>query len=153
MTRIPKSVKSTWQILRGDNHILQSLVAQSQVLLRIEAVIRYYVDKNFAVCSFKNNQLVLVASTGANATRLRYRQRNLISALRREGLQINTIKIKVQPEFQATERRPPIERFLSLETAQHLMSSAQYIEHVPLKKALMNLSKRADQLAAKAISA
>ena len=152
MTRIPKSVKSTWQILRGDNHILQSLVAQSQVLLRIEAVIRHYVDKNFAVCSFKNNQLVLVASTGANATRLRYRQRNLISALRREGFQISTIKIKVQPEFQATER-PQIERFLSPETAQHLMSSAQYIEHVPLKKALMNLSKRADQLAAEAISA
>ena len=81
MTRIPNSVKSTRQILRGENHILQSLVAQSQVLLRIEAVIRHYVDKNFAVCSFKNNQLVLVASTGANATRLRYRQRNLISEL------------------------------------------------------------------------
>ena len=143
MSRIPKSVKSTLQILQGNNHILESLFAQSQALLRIEAVIRRYVDKNFAVSSFKNNQLVLVTATGASATSLRYRQRNLIAALRQEGLEISDLKIKVQPKFQA-KTSPRIERILSPETAQHLMSSAEFIEHAPLRKALINLAKRAD---------
>lgn len=109
----------------------------------MEAVISRYVDENFAVSSLKNNELTLVTATGASATKLRYRQRNLISALRRDGFQISTIKIKVQPEFQATEEAV-VERQLTPETARHLMTSAQYIEHEPLKKALENLSKRAD---------
>ena len=143
MTRMPKSVKSTHQILKGNNHILESLFAQSQALIRIESVIRRYVDKKFAVSSFKNNQLILITPTGSTATSLRYRQRSLISSLRHEGFEINSLKIKVRPEFQSTPP-PIIERVLSPETAHHLTSTAEFIEHEPLRKAFINLAKRAD---------
>ena len=141
MTRTPKSEKSIRQILQSNNHILESLFAQSQALLRIQSVIRRYVDKNFAVSSFKNNELVLVTTTGSSATSLRYRQRNLISSLRHEGFEISSLKIKVLPEFQSTPP-PEIERVLSPETAQHLTSSAEFIKHEPLRKAFINLAKR-----------
>lgn len=142
MTRIPKSVKSTRQILQDDNDILHSIFCQSQSLLRIETVMRRYVDKKISVSSFENKQLVLITNNGANATNLRYRQRNLISALKQEGFEINEIKIKVQPEFQTATKRG-LERELSPETARHLVSSAQSIEDMSLRQALINLSKRA----------
>ena len=143
MTRIPQSVKSTRQILHSDNHMLQSLLAQSRELMRIEAVISRYVDKNFSASSFKNNQLVLVTSSAAQATKLRYRQRNLLSALRRDGLHVNQIKIRVQPEIVA-DTVPAVERHLSQQNAEHLASSAEHITDAPLRNALLKLSKRAD---------
>ena len=139
---IPKSVRSARQILRGDNDILLSLFNQSEALLRIESVISRHVDINFAVSSFKNKQLILVTTTGANATNLRYRQRNLISTLRQEGFEIIDLKIKVLPDLSAATPSK-IERDLSPESARHLMSSAKYIEDIPLRQALITLSKRA----------
>jgi len=141
MTRIPKSVKSSAQILKGTNHILQSLLTQSRDLSEIEAVIRRHVDETFAVASLKNNELTLVTSSGGLATRIRYRQRNLITSLRRSGIQVTAIKIKVQPTLK-TRETPAVERHLSPENANQLKISAQYIEHEPLKKALIRLSKR-----------
>ena len=142
MTRIPDSVKLTRQILRGNNHILHSLFNQSQTLLRIEAMIRRHVDRKFAISSFKNKQLVLSTETGADATYMRYRQRNLISALRRDGFEVSELKIKVRPEFQA-DTPSTIKRHLSPEAARRLISSAECIDNEPLKQALIKLSKRA----------
>ena len=141
MSRIPTSVKSTRQILKGNNHILQSLLTQSRELLEIESLISRYVDEPFSISSLKNNELVLTTASGAIATRLRYRQRNLMSSLRRHGFDIKNIKIKVQPELQPP-KPPEIERYLSPESAHQLAASAQYIEHEPLKKALISLSNR-----------
>jgi len=124
--------------------MLQSLLAQSRELMRIEAVISRYVDKIFfSASSFKNNQLVVVTSSAAQATKLRYRQRNLLSALRRDGLHVNQIKIRVQPEIVA-DSVPAVERHLSQQNAEHLASSAEHIRDAPLRNALLKLSKRAD---------
>lgn len=141
MPRIHKSVRSAGQLLKGPNHILQSLVTQSRELLKVEAIAGRYIEEPFSISSLKNNELTVFTVSGASATRLRYRQRNLISALRRDGIDVKSFKIKVQPEL-ITAEQPPVERHLSSDTAHHLRASAQYIEHEPLKKALMRLSTR-----------
>lgn len=143
MTRVPKYIKSTHQILKEPNHILHSLYTQSQELLRVEQTVHRHIDEKVSVASFKNNELTLTAVSGAVATKIRYRQRKLISTLRRGGLDVNIIKIKVQPTL-STPEQPVVERYLSPENAHQLVETAQYIEHEPLRKALIALSKRSD---------
>ncbi|HCC43278.1 MAG TPA: hypothetical protein DEQ32_02690, partial [Gammaproteobacteria bacterium] len=77
MTPIPRSIKSAQDLLRSNN-ILKTLLTKSRELLRIEAVIGKYVDKNFSVSSFENKQLVLLTPTASQATHIRYRQQSLL---------------------------------------------------------------------------
>lgn len=144
MPRIPKSIKSTQQILRGTNHILHSLYAQSRELKEIEAVLMQFTAHEFAVSSFKNNDLTIITTSGSKATHIRYRQRNIISALKRAGLDVASIKIKVAPTL-PDYSIPEVERTLSPETAEHLARTADFIEDEPLKKALLKLSRRTHQ--------
>ena len=141
MTRVPKSIKSTRQILRGTNHILQTLYAQSRDILAIEAVVREILADDVSVASLKDHELTLTSPSSAVASKLRYRQRNIITALKRTGIDVNSIKIKVLPSYQpfVEEQR---ERTLSGRNAEHLEESAQYIEDEALRKALIKLAKR-----------
>ena len=144
MPRLHKSTRSTGQILKGSNHILQSLLAQSQELTSIQKIVDHYVSDDCAVASFKNNDLTLITPTGALATRIRYRQRNIIAALRRSGLEVRNLKIKVQPlEFR--EPTPETERNLSQQSARQLDELADSIEDNALKKALKRLTRHADR--------
>ncbi len=143
MPRLHKSTRSTHQILKGSNNILQSLLAQSRELTSIQEIVDHFVNDQCVVASFKNNDLTLVTHSGALATRIRYRQRNIIAALRRSGLDVHNLVIKVQPlEF----REPPaeIERTLSRQSANQLAALADSIDDKPLKQALMRLARHSD---------
>ena len=139
MTPIPRSIKSAQDLLRSNN-ILKTLLTKSRELLRIEAVICKYVDKNFSVSSFENKQLVLLTPTASQATHIRYRQQSLLKALHREGLDVKQLKIKIQPVL-VNEIPPMVERPLSKESARHLSSIAEHIDYLPLKQALIGLSR------------
>ena len=108
MSRVPKSIKSTQQILRGSNHILHSLYAQSQDLRTIQQIVDNVLDVETSVASLKNNELTLLTARSTQATQTRYRQRTIISALRRRGLEVSSLKIKVQPIFSANKLNSPI---------------------------------------------
>ncbi len=143
MSRVPKSIRSTRQILEGSNHILQSLLAQSRELVSIQKIVNHYVNDECAVASLKNNELTLITPTGSIASRIRYRQRNIIKALGRSGLEVAKLKIKVQPEeFQ--EAAPVVDRHLSPGSARQLADLADSINDNSLKKALIKLARHAD---------
>ena len=98
-------------------------------------------DVETSVGSLKNNELTLLTSKSTQATHIRYRQRNVISALRRRGLEVSSLKIKVQPPFSANKPENR-ERYLTPQTASQLQQTAAYIEDESLKNALIRLSKR-----------
>jgi hypothetical protein len=141
MSRVPKFIRSTQQILRGTNHILHLLYAQSQELRTIQQIVDDVLDVTTSVGSLKNDELTLLTAKSTQATQIRYRQRNIISALRRSGLEVSSLKIKVQPTFPAKipENR---ERYLTPQVASQLQQTAAFIEDEPLKNALIRLSKR-----------
>ena len=141
MSRVPKSIRSTQQILRGSNHILHSLYAQSQDLRTIQQIVDNVLDVETSVASLKNNELTLLTAKSTQATQIRYRQRNIISALRRRGLEVSSLKIKVQPIFSA-KKPEDSERYLTPGNASQLKQTAEHIEDEALKKALINLSRR-----------
>ncbi len=145
MTRIPKSIKSTQQILNGSNHLLQSLVSQSKDLVSIEAIVSRFVTDPFSVASYSNQTLTLVTSSSAIATRIRYRQRNIMASLKRTGLPVDTLHIKVRPDLTKSPVEPAEPRFLSASSARQIAQTAKYIEDEPLRKALIRLSKRSSQ--------
>jgi hypothetical protein len=141
MSRVPKSIRSTQQILKGSNHILHSLYAQSQELRTIQQIVDRVLDVKTSVASLKNNELTLLTAKSTQATQIRYRQRNIISTLRRGGLEVSSLKIKVQPIF--TAKKPEdSERYLTPQNASQLQQTAEHIEDESLRKALINLSRR-----------
>ena len=141
MSRVPKSIRSTQQILKGSNHILHLLYAQSQELGTIQQIVDDVLDVKTSVGSLKNNELTLLTARSTQATRVRYSQRNIISALRRRGLEVSSLKIKVQPIFSA-KKPEDSERYLTPQNASQLQQTAAYIEDEALKNALIKLSKR-----------
>ena len=141
MSRVPKSIRSTLQILKGNNHILHLLYAQSQELRTIQQIVDDVLDVKTGVGSLKNNELTLLTTKSTQATQIRYRQRNIISALRRRGLEVSSLKIKVQPIFSA-KKPEDSERYLTPRNASQLQQTAAYIEDEALRNALIKLSKR-----------
>ena len=141
MSRVPKSIRSTQQILKGSNHILHSLYAQSQELRTIQQIVDHVLDVETSVSSLKNNELTLLTAKSTQATQIRYRQRNIISVLRRRGLEVFSLKIKVQPIFSA-KKPEDSERYLTPQNALQLQQTAEHIEDESLRKALMKLSRR-----------
>jgi hypothetical protein len=141
MSRVPKSIRSTQQILKGSNHILHLIFAQSQELGTIQQIVDNVLDVKTSVGSLKNNELTLLTDKSTQATQIRYRQRNIISALRRRGLEVSSLKIKVQPIFSA-KKPEDSERYLTPRNASQLQQTAAYIEDEALRNALIKLSKR-----------
>ena len=141
MSRVPKSIRSTQQILKGSNHILHSLYAQSQELRTIQQIVDGVLDVETSVASLKNNELTLLTAKSTQATQIRYRQRNIISTLRRRGLEVSSLKIKVQPIFSA-KKPEDSERYLTPRNASQLQQTAAHIEDEALKNALIKLSRR-----------
>jgi hypothetical protein len=141
MSRVPKSIRSTQQILKGSNHILHLIFAQSQELGTIQQIVDNVLDVKTSVSSLKNNELTLLTDKSTQATQIRYRQRNIISALRRRGLEVSSLKIKVQPTFPAKIPENS-ERYLAPQVASQLRETAAFIEDKSLKNALIRLSKR-----------
>jgi hypothetical protein len=141
MSRVPKSIRSTQQILKGSNHILHLLYAHSQELGTIQQIVDDVLDVKTSVGSLKNNELTLLTARSTQATRVRYSQRNIISALRRRGLEVSSLKIKVRPTFPA-QIPENSERYLTPQVASQLQQTAAFIEDESLKNALIMLSKR-----------
>ncbi len=142
MPRVPKSIKSTRQILKGSNHILQSLLAQSRELISIQEILDHFVDGDCAAASLKNKELVIATPLATQASQLRYRQKKLLSVLRRQGLDVESIRIKVAPVIE--KPAPPVfDRDLSKVGARQLLDTAQDIEDTSLKTALERLARHA----------
>jgi len=141
MSRVPKSIRSTQQILKGSNHILHSIYAQTEELRTIQQFVDDVLDVETSVGSLKNNELTLLTAKSTQAAQIRYRQRNIISALRRRGLEVSSLKIRVQPIFSA-KKPENSERYLTPQVASQLQQTATYIEDESLKNALVRLSKR-----------
>jgi len=144
VARIHKSLKRPAQILANPRGLLYKVYSQSRDLLKLQSIVRKFVPSTVYVASLSNETLHLVTSSSAAATQIRYRQHNIISAVRRQEskFDINKIKVSVRPDEPESIPllRPPSPP--SDENARQLAATAQYIEDDALRKALINLSKR-----------
>ena len=105
MSRLPKSIKSVGEIIKGPDAILQSLWKQSQQLLKLEQVVKPFLPDDVAVAALEDGLLTLITTSGNRATALRYHQQDIISALGKaeQKLPIKALKILVRPHYPATQ--------------------------------------------------
>ena len=145
-SRFPKSIRNPGEILKDPRGVLKTIYQQSRELLAIQTLIRNFVPPDVHVASIRNNTLHLVTNSAAIATQIRYRQRSLLSTIRKQAshLGINGIDVSVRPENPKPEPniRHPLP--LSRESATQIASSAKYIEDEALRKALTKLTKHVE---------
>ena len=131
-------------ILQDPSSPLRSVVQHANRLLAIQAIVGQYVPPGVQVASVQDETLHVITSSSAAATQIRYRQRNIIAAIRQKtsDLQISAIKVSVRPipDKPVVETRQPLP--LSDDNAVNIAATAKYIEHEPLRKALMQLASR-----------
>jgi hypothetical protein len=119
---------------------LQSLYVKTGELRTIQQIVDDVLDVETRVGSLKNKELTLLTAKSTQATQVRYRQRSTISALRRRGLDVSFIKIKVQPAFSAKNPENS-KRYLPPQIASQIQQAAAFIQDESLRNALIKLSK------------
>ena len=141
--------RSTNQILDSAHDILQSLYMQSRHLLALEGQVKQIIPEGVAVAACRNGCLTLITGSGAVATHIRYRQKEVIASLTRlthNQPAINSLEILVRPEYVSGHTAPPKSSdtapFISASAAKVITETAEHIDHEPLRKALLRLSQR-----------
>ena len=97
MHKLPKQVKSIETIFQNGNHILHSLVTQSQELKRIQESIASFMPCEFAISSIKEGIIKIIVSKATEATSVMYREEVILSAISNAGIAANEIKMMVRP--------------------------------------------------------
>tara|TARA_E500000331_G_scaffold71533_2_gene66262 strand:- start:2169 stop:2690 length:522 start_codon:yes stop_codon:yes gene_type:complete len=171
MPKPPRSLKRSSQILKAGKGQLRTIYDETRRLQALHRRVAKHVYGDIDVASFSNGDLHLITPSAASATRIRYRQKILISELNREqGPSIGSLRVSVRPvtsnplknsltSNSANSGRagafanpgdedPPNQvdrrpaRELSRQSAEHLAETAKYTKDDNLRKALERLSKR-----------
>lgn len=127
--------------------LLQKLPAlrQAQALAGLQrhfdAVLAERFRGEALVVALEDDELLVLCSNGAIASRLRLDAQSLADSLQQRGLAVRRVSIKVRP---ATTRKPPAPRNkagLSATAQQALASAAGQMEEGEVKAALQKLLK------------
>ena len=144
MPRIHDSIKNPRQILGSAPGALHRVLDHARQLLDVQARIREIIPGDIFVAACDDQCLHLITPSSALATRVKYNQRKLLAAFGHHGRSITRIKVSVRPEYRRPDKAAPRSaKTISPENARHLTSVAKYIEDEALRKALLDLSKRA----------
>lgn len=88
-------------------------------------------------------ELALFADSGAVAAVARQRAPDLLSALRREGFEFTSIRVRVQVRAPAAERRKSLSKQFDSSAARPVAALAESLPEGPLRTALRRLLRRA----------
>ena len=112
---------------------------QKLVDSRLPAALRGHLQ----VASFEEHTLLLISDSAHRAAALRYRERDLVAALRAERAfrALERIRFAIRPGYATPAKRRTV-RTLSAAAASQIASAAKYIEDQELRKALIKLSEQ-----------
>ncbi|MEN8128696.1 MAG: DciA family protein [Pseudomonadota bacterium] len=129
-----------------NRYIDQDLIRQAQFLhvltqslrLRLPVTVRAHCWAG----GIRDNTLVVITDSANWAVPIRYQQYELLKQLNTE-FQQNLKRVKIKVTNIAYQRKKPANRpSISLQSAQHLASTASTMQDSELKSALLRLSKR-----------
>jgi len=140
--------KTVSSLINSGSGTLQTLVTQAMELKQLNELLQQYVSEELAphckVVGFEQGCLTLATSNGNYATLLRYQVSELLSALRREPnfCGLGSIKVQVSAVSAPLVKKPEekVERAISVEASNSLLSAAEGIENPAIKEALEKLA-------------
>lgn len=139
---MPESLQNYLEAAEGAGKVL----AHAQFLLRLAAVYQEIVPSQLGqasgVANCKSGVVVIHASNGAVATKLRQMAPSLVDALTKRGLECRSVQVRVQARPQREAARVPALKPLSLRTGQELSALRDSLPLSPLRTAIEDLLAR-----------
>ena len=136
--------------LIGADRNLARLSAHASQLLKLQRIFEHAVPaalaKHGRVANMKLGKVVIHASNGSVAAKIRQLTPRLTDAFRQAEVDVNQIQVKAQPNAEARAiEKPNAPASIGIRTKQGLTSLAQKLpDDSPLKAALQRLAERAN---------
>ena len=139
------------KFLSGNTQKLAPLISEAKRLTQIKIILNQALDhelaKHIQVSRLENNQLRLIVDSPAWATRLRYKQTEIINRFQNYAITkiITSIHIKINPEttFQPKTKNKKNTISLSAESAHQMLDEIEAISDSGLKDALIRITRHA----------
>ena len=136
--------------LNGKTKKLAPLISEAKRLTKINIILNQSLDhelaKHIQVSRLENNQLRLIVDSPAWATRLRYKQDEIINRFQNYAITkiINSIHIKIAPPtIQKEIKQVKNTISLSTESANQMLEEIDAISDTDLKDALTRITRHA----------
>lgn len=136
-------------MLSGGNARLTSLTAESRVRFSLRDHVRRCLPTAFAPrCSgaeLEAGTLTVYMDSAANATVLRYQQRELQSRLAADGLTCDRIRVQVLPKVLPPAAAPRTAREFAESARRRLETTAASLEDGALRRSIQKLARGRDE--------
>ncbi|MDH3325796.1 MAG: DUF721 domain-containing protein [Gammaproteobacteria bacterium] len=139
------------KFLSSKSKNMAPLIAEAKRLMQIKIILNQSLDhelsKHIQVSRLENNQLRLMVDSPAWATRLRYKQADIINCFQNYAISkiVKSIHIKISPDDVAQKKnKPKINNIsLSVESADQMLEEIEAISDSSLKDALTRITRHA----------
>lgn len=108
-----------------------------------EGIAPTHLGQASCVANFKSGVIIIHATSGAVAAKLRQMAPTLVSEFSKRGVQCSEVQVKVQAHEIKGQSRASTQKPLSLRTGQTLSDLSESLPASPLRSALDTLLKRA----------
>lgn len=130
---------------------LSPLISQAKRITQINIILNqsldYEIAKHVQVSNIHNNQLRLIVDSAAWATRLRYKQSEIINRFKNFAItkSINAIHIKISPSNNPVSEKPKRHNNIKLSksSAELMAREIEVIDDENLKNALIRITRHA----------
>ncbi|MBP9803726.1 MAG: DUF721 domain-containing protein [Candidatus Accumulibacter sp.] len=122
------------------------VLAHARLLVRLAAVYQEIVPSHLgqasSVANYKSRVVVIHASNGAVATKLRQMAPTLLATFTQRGFECSGVQVRVHARLDPEAARVPAQKPLSVRTTQELAALSDSLPLSPLRTALENLLAR-----------
>jgi len=122
------------------------VLAHARLLVRLAALYQEIVPSHLgqasSVANYKSRVVVIHASNGAVATKLRQMAPTLLATFTQRGCECSCVQVRVHARLDPEAARVPVQKPLSVRTTQELAALSDSLPLSPLRTALENLLAR-----------
>ena len=139
---MPDLLQTYLQSTDGAGKVLAHATLLARLARLYEEIAPAHLGQASSLANYKSGIVVIHASSGAVATKLRQMAPTLVDELSRRGIECSGIQIKVQARRPAEQARVPTLKPLSVRTSRELAALSDSLPASPLRQALENLLTR-----------
>lgn len=130
---------------------ISPLISEAKRLMQIKIILNQSLDhelaKHIQVSRLENNQLRLIVDSPAWATRLRYKQTEIINSFQNYAISkiVKSIHIKISPDTVTLQKNKPKSNNIALSknSADQMLEEIEAISDSKLKDALIRITRHA----------
>ncbi|SBT06868.1 conserved hypothetical protein [Candidatus Accumulibacter aalborgensis] len=139
---MPDLLQTYLQTADGAGKVLAHATLLARLARLYEEIAPRHLGQASSLANYKSGIVVIHASSGAIATKLRQMAPTLVDEISRRGIECSGIQIKVHARQPPEQARVPALKPLSVRTSRELAALSDSLPASPLRQALDNLLAR-----------